>query len=59
MSLGVESETSEELYEWAYDNVQGKWVRITAKNSNGRRCARCGCSCPCSCPDCLHQCCSP
>jgi hypothetical protein len=52
------SEEAEELYEWAYDSAQGRWLKITAKNSQGRRCGRCGCSCPCTCPDCLHQCCS-
>ncbi len=48
----------EEPYEWAYDAPQGKWVKVTAKNSNGRKCGRCGCACPCNCPDCLHHCCS-
>lgn len=51
-------ESGEELYEWAYDEKEGKWVKITARNSHGRRCDRCGCDCPCRCADCLHQCCS-
>ncbi len=52
------SETAEELYEWSYDKVQDKWVKVTAKSSQGRKCGRCGCSCPCTCADCLYQCCS-
>jgi hypothetical protein len=61
MSVSQASEgpgTAEEPYEWAYDGAQGKWVKITAKNSNGRRCGHCGCACPCACADCMHQCCS-
>jgi len=46
---------AEEPYERAYDSVQNKWVEITAKNSQGRRCGRCGCNCPCTCADCLYQ----
>src|SRR5579862_2904090 len=53
-----DSETTEELYEWAYDNVQNKWVKITAANSQGRKCGPCGCACPCRCSDCLFQCCA-
>ncbi|MGD0638531.1 MAG: hypothetical protein ABSA72_10885 [Nitrososphaerales archaeon] len=48
----------EELYEWIWDKVQNKWVKITPLNSDGRRCGHCGCSCPCTCADCLYQCCS-
>jgi hypothetical protein len=53
-----EHESDETLYEWLWDRVQNKWVKITAENSQGRKCGKCGCSCPCSCADCLYQCCS-
>ena len=53
-----ESGTEEELYEWFWDRVQNKWIKITPANSQGRKCGQCGCSCPCACADCLYQCCS-
>ena len=55
---GGGSEPAEEPYEWLFDKAENKWVKITAKNSQGRRCGRCGCGCPCACADCLYQCCS-
>jgi hypothetical protein len=55
---GTAEEGEEEPYEWLWDRLQNKWVKVTPKNSQGRRCGRCGCSCPCACADCLHQCCS-
>ena len=58
MTTQSEAEEGEELYEWYFDRVQNKWIKVTAANSNGRRCERCGCVCPCSCADCLYQCCS-
>ncbi len=52
------SGTTDELYEWFFDKIQNKWVKVTQANSKGRRCGNCGCSCPCTCADCLYQCCS-
>jgi hypothetical protein len=51
-------ERSEEPYEWFFDKVQNKWIKVTSANSQGRRCGQCGCSCPCECADCLYQCCT-
>ena len=46
---------TEQTYEWA--EIEGKMVKITAKNSNGRKCLGCGCNCPCKCADCRPVCC--
>lgn len=50
------SESKEELFEWTQEN--GKIVKITKDNANGRKCECCGCSCPCSCKCCGSICCT-
>lgn len=58
MMVSPESKSSEgELdYEWVEEN--GKLVKITQENSNGRKCKCCGCDCPCKCKCCRMVCCS-
>ncbi len=50
------SSQQDQDFEWA--NVEGKIVKITNLNSNGRKCEGCGCSCPCKCDCCKPICCS-
>ncbi len=50
-----EQETKE-IVEWIVEN--GTLVKITAKNSNGRKCECCGCKCPCECACCKKFCCT-
>ena len=47
--------SQEEKFEWVEEN--GKLVKITAANSNGRKCGHCGCDCPCDCECCQWRCC--
>jgi len=56
MTEPEKSSQQEELFEWAYED--GQWLKITPKNSNGRKCGKCGCNCPCRCDDCKIGCCS-
>lgn len=50
--------STEEIFEWVFDEDTRQYVKITAKNSNGRICKGCGCKCPCPCPCCKKGCCS-
>lgn len=53
---GSSSSTQEESFEWVQED--GKLIKITTENSNGRKCECCGCSCPCDCECCEVICCT-
>jgi len=55
MSQPKPTSTQEEVYEWIEED--GVLIKITSKNSNGRKCGHCGCNCPCRCKCCQLRCC--
>ena len=51
-----EGKQTEELVEWIQED--GKYIKITKENSNGRKCVCCNHDCPCKCSCCKTLCCS-
>ena len=49
-------QSQEQDFEWVVEN--GKLIKVTKANSNGRKCECCGCSCPCKCDCCKKVCCT-
>lgn len=56
MEQPKEDKLQEEVFEWIIED--GKQIKITKDNANGRICAGCLCKCPCRCADCRPFCCS-
>jgi hypothetical protein len=52
----AKADSQEEAFEWVQED--GKLIKITAKNSNGRECECCHCFCPCECDCCRIICCT-